>query len=664
MESIKIYISYHRNCDRVRSGILTPIHVGRAISDNETRALLSDMIGDDTGENISDFNPYYCELTAQYWVWKNTSEDYVGFMHYRRHFVFDEKCRDNENEFGLVDYPFICNNYLEQVGLNDETIKRVVPEYDIITMTPWDVSNVGSSDNYDHYKSSSPYLHIEDYEMMLGILRQKYPDYAEDAEAYGNSKFGYYTNMFILRRNLFDDYCDFLFGILSELSVKVDLTAYSEQERRIYGYLSEWMFGIFLTHLKRVGDYKIKELRRTFILHPEISEYDIHCCSACDNNYAKHMGVLITSVKANKGSETLCYWIISDGISETNKGLLKKLESADFQIRIIEQSGTIDPLLQKTLVTNPHLSVVAYNKLYISDYVPPHVDRIIYLDSDMVCRSSLLDLYSSDFDGSWTCGVKDVLHDRNCKRLNLDRYINSGMFLIDCRSWRKNSASQMFLKYISQNINNQNAIFYQDQDVLNSVLKGHIKYVDPIWNAQTSPYKGCEEQNEIGKTAKIIHFISDRKPWLMFNENPFENEYKKYLALSPWSDTNQYVGKIRIEKQQNFIQKYWSVLTVRLFGFWPSHAVRFLMTIDIRIGNVQDLNAFFDHYYLLDDKCAKYAFTFVFPFAESGNPHAMVRVARAYKDGHGVDRDLKRFFEWNENIKESEQKRLPSNGFN
>ena len=90
MVVVKIFISYKDRHKILKSDILTPIQTGRAIADE----IFDDMIGDDTGDNISAENDIYAELTAQYWVWKNYDKignpDYVGFMHYRRHFIFNE----------------------------------------------------------------------------------------------------------------------------------------------------------------------------------------------------------------------------------------------------------------------------------------------------------------------------------------------------------------------------------------------------------------------------------------------------------------------------------------------------------------------------------------------------------------------------------------------
>ena len=113
MSEVRIYLSYHKDSERLKTDILTPIHVGRAIASEEARSRLSDIIGDDTGDNISIKNASYCELTAQYWAWKNTKSDYVGFFHYRRHLIFSEDNHKSENKFGTVDYPAssVCSAY-------------------------------------------------------------------------------------------------------------------------------------------------------------------------------------------------------------------------------------------------------------------------------------------------------------------------------------------------------------------------------------------------------------------------------------------------------------------------------------------------------------------------------------------------------------------------
>ncbi|HCK0351048.1 TPA: DUF4422 domain-containing protein, partial [Klebsiella pneumoniae] len=112
-----------------------PLHVGKANSYNEIGCP-----GDDTGDNISFKNPFYCELTAHYWVWKNEElADYVGFMHYRRHLNFSEKQTFSEDTWGVVNHPCIDEEYEKIFGLNEETIQRCVEGIDILLPKKWSV---------------------------------------------------------------------------------------------------------------------------------------------------------------------------------------------------------------------------------------------------------------------------------------------------------------------------------------------------------------------------------------------------------------------------------------------------------------------------------------------------------------------------------------------
>ena len=120
--SVKILICYHKPDVLLKDNILTPIHVGRALArqrgeTEEFRWMCENMIGDDTGDNISAKNASYNELTALYWAWKNYSAlgspDYIGLMHYRRHFIFRKSDRVVEEVDGIDDTYFSRINYSE-----------------------------------------------------------------------------------------------------------------------------------------------------------------------------------------------------------------------------------------------------------------------------------------------------------------------------------------------------------------------------------------------------------------------------------------------------------------------------------------------------------------------------------------------------------------------
>ena len=133
MNSIKIYTCHHKPSAFLNASIIKPLHVGKANTYNDIGCE-----GDDSGDNISFKNPFYCELTAHYWVWKNESlADYVGFMHYRRHLNFAEQQNHPEDNWGVVNYPLINAEYESQFGLSDESISTCVDGYDLLLPKKW-----------------------------------------------------------------------------------------------------------------------------------------------------------------------------------------------------------------------------------------------------------------------------------------------------------------------------------------------------------------------------------------------------------------------------------------------------------------------------------------------------------------------------------------------
>ena len=135
---VKLLICYHKPAYLLKDNVMTPIHVGRAnakVSMGEENPdyqwLVNNMIGDDTGENISNKNDYYNEMTAVYWAWKNYEElgnpDYIGLMHYRRHFIFDENITDVVNVKNFDE-----SSYKSFLGYDERKMSDFVDGYDFI----------------------------------------------------------------------------------------------------------------------------------------------------------------------------------------------------------------------------------------------------------------------------------------------------------------------------------------------------------------------------------------------------------------------------------------------------------------------------------------------------------------------------------------------------
>lgn len=209
MKDITIFVACHKPCEIIKNEMYQPIHVGRAIS---TCTDKMDMIGDDTGDNISERNPFYSELTAQYWAWKNFHDsEYIGFCHYRRYFA----------------------NYLKSSNVLNYFKKGA----DVIVVGPY----LRSNNRWNFLKT---FVCSEDLAIMQMVIKKLYPEYYRTMSRYGYDYIDYPLNMFICKRELFDEYAKWLFSILFECEKYVRLSPYS-RARRLYGYLSEFLMPVF-----------------------------------------------------------------------------------------------------------------------------------------------------------------------------------------------------------------------------------------------------------------------------------------------------------------------------------------------------------------------------------------------------------------------------------
>lgn len=244
MSEIKLFVSCHQPTTVPKHPLLVPIQVGTVLAGER----FPNFLHDDEGDNISEKNRSYCELTAQYWVWKNADVDYVGFFHYRRYLYPDT---GEKRPYRVEGAPRL--ELLEQLGYGE--FPKLIEQYDVIAPI---AENMYVSVR-EHY-ASAPHHHGADLRLTEQILCEKYPEYANAAEKYLSGTECYFGNIFVMKRRYFADYCEWLFPILEEFDREADLSDYSSQELRVDGYLAERLFGIWMTH--RRNDLRVCELPR------------------------------------------------------------------------------------------------------------------------------------------------------------------------------------------------------------------------------------------------------------------------------------------------------------------------------------------------------------------------------------------------------------------
>lgn len=200
----------------------TPIQVGYESAINST------FLRDDMGDNISEKNSTFCELTALYWAWKNLDADITGLCHYRRYLgspssFFSQIRKGNKNVF-----------------LGEQQIRMMLKDHDIILPKKrhyW-IETRGS-----HYAHAH---HVEDLRVTEGIIQEKYPSFLSGWRKMLSVRSGHICNMFIMRKVLLDEYCAWLFDILFEVEKRLDISSYSEYDRRVFGFLGERLLDVWV----------------------------------------------------------------------------------------------------------------------------------------------------------------------------------------------------------------------------------------------------------------------------------------------------------------------------------------------------------------------------------------------------------------------------------
>ena len=216
---IKILVATHKKYWMPSDTVYMPIHVGCKGKSN------LGYIGDDTGDNITEKNPNYCELTAIYWGWKNISSDYIGLVHYRRYFT-------RQNRWSV-------EARKKEILQNEEwaSILRTCP------VIVGDKRKYYIETNRSHYNHSH---HKEGLDTVEIILKEKFPTYIPAFEKVCNRRWAHMFNMFVMRRDLYDKYCEWLFTILLELELRLDISKYNQYESRVFGFVSEILLDVWL----------------------------------------------------------------------------------------------------------------------------------------------------------------------------------------------------------------------------------------------------------------------------------------------------------------------------------------------------------------------------------------------------------------------------------
>lgn len=555
MADIKILVACHQENVYVPDNpLIYPIQVGAANASKHFEG----MLHDDEGENISTKNPMYCELTALYWAWKNLEADYIGLFHYRRYFSFSSE-RFKTDLFADIILDSNDDATYQMLGYDEENMRSIIESADVIVPEKgYFTVKINMREQYGMAREQVR----EDLECVIDILQEKYPHMMDAANKYLDSFEGYFCNMSIMRKDLFDDYCAWMFDILEEHERRRDVSDYDPVSMRVSGYLGERLSAIYFTWLEQEG-YRLREAQR--VLFQDVQkdplpkpafpdENAVALVLAANDYYAPYVSALLESI-VDHSSDDRKYDVIilNTDISKRNQErLARQLDRPNFNLRFFNAKFYMRH--RKGLFLRGHFRIETYYRLLMQDILPDY-PKALYLDSDMIVMRDIAELFDVDLDGYLMAACHDAdtaglyngfelqkkQYMDEVLRVSPYEYFQAGTIVFNLDEFRRTYTVDELFKY---------AASYEwellDQDVLNHFGQGRTKYVDMSWNVMfdwagirvkeiigIAPKSLYDEHMEARKHPYIIHYAGPAKPWEV-PDCDFAEQFWDYSRRTPF----------------------------------------------------------------------------------------------------------------------------------
>lgn len=591
MSKIKILVTYPSKHKIIKNDFCEPIQIGKKF----TNIHLSDVLSDDSGENISVLYPYYSEITAMYWAWKNFSkigtDEYIGFMHYNKHFILNECFTNNEtldnNLYGFSCYTIkkIDNDYYNNIGLDKKNITLLMNKYDVLCIKKGSLKVFNFDDIETEFFQKIKSLSFSEFSQIISDL---FPDYKVNLSKIGKMNVRYFHNMFIMNKELFFDYSNFLFSILDVVYSKIFDENSKEECRGIFSYLSEVLFTIYILNQQKTKNISVKEVYSTHIIRSFYDEdiYPIWATNktviscGCSDLYAPYLGVYLQSI-CDKSKQKNKYDIVvlENDISEQNKEKLLQITSAykNISLRFYNVDSLfagIDLPISDACFAKQCYYRLALGKLFI------HYDKAIFTDIDIVVNEDINNLFNINIGDYPIAACEEILWTKENRKGKIqlgkdidqyvtqevkcsDKYYNTGVIIVNISKFNEIAS---FEKLLSIALDNK--FINQEQCCLNQVFDGKFYTLPSIYNFEI--YEGIYNQNNISykeymkyiDKAVIYHHLTIKKAWFLpgipkaniwwnyAKSTPFYEEiiYKMiYFWVSKFNDYHNEVPALRNE---------------------------------------------------------------------------------------------------------------------
>ncbi|WP_288926493.1 DUF4422 domain-containing protein [uncultured Maritimibacter sp.] len=530
-----IYMAFHTPSPVVASAAIIPIHVGRAVAD----APLDGMIGDDTGHTLSPYNGAYSELTALYWAWKNdTDATHVGLMHYRRLLDFSGTHPSPAAEVWpeavrLDDYAAATETWLRR----NAEIDLVLPISHRMPMTV----DENYADQHDP----------RDLDFVEARMAQLSPAYLDDFRAVRAGRELLLANVFLARREIVDAYCRWAFDLLEALrSADIPRPHVSPYNARYLGFVAERLFTTFMrkylrdhpeTRVERVNILNLgRSLVVPFARGARFNDGAVNVAFTSDRAYLPQTAAMVASLIEHAApGRAYNLFYLHENIGDRDLDLLRSLAVAHGNVTL--HAINVGTAFSQEYRARHHApSNATYNRFLLFDLLPD-VERLVYLDVDLVLCGDVAELFDTDMNDAPLAAVTDALmtrvlatrvRTRDPEVPDLYAYLSDDLGLSDDQISRYFNAGVMVMNFAAMEVAKVgrelremvagNRYFFRDQDILNVYFRDRFVTLPAQFNVHNSD-RGAYDNVPVpirndALAAKadpfIVHFAAaHQKPW-------------------------------------------------------------------------------------------------------------------------------------------------------
>ena len=312
---------------------------------------------------------------------------------------------------------------------------------------------------------------------------------------------------------------------------------------------------------------------------------------ASNDGYAPFLGISLFSLLINnKDAGDINIYVLSNNISNDKRMHLEKMVGEfERNIFFIDISD-----LEKKFgfqINSNGYNITTFARLFLDDLLPCEVEKVLYLDSDIIICNTIKDFWNVDVEDCLLAAVPEVYmpHDKKA-HIGLEKddiYYNAGVLLINRKRWKKENLKDYFLKYYQEM---GGSLLYNDQDIINHCCKNRIVSVHPKYNFEPNVYYfpyfylkrinrhyfagSKKEYKEMIKNPTTIHFLGDERPWVKGNKNPYSEFFYFYQKESGWDNY------LEIDNRQLYMLCYHLLNIITRICPWLRTAVTNLIGIN------------------------------------------------------------------------------------